>query len=68
MFTDMTFVICFKVFDPTASAMVYGRRPKFFKAKHSATAKGEKCGYGRTLFEIFFAYFQPGELEWHILG
>ena len=26
-----------------------GRRPKFVRAEHSATAKGEKCGYGPTL-------------------
>ena len=34
---------------PTASATVYGRRPKFFRAEHSATAEGENCTYGPTL-------------------
>ena len=28
-------------FDPTALAMVYGGRLKFFRAEHSATAEGE---------------------------
>ena len=41
-----------KVFDPTASATVYGRRPKFFMTEHSATAEGEKCGYGPTLPKV----------------
>ena len=36
-------------FYPTASATVYGRRPKFVRAEHSATAEGEKYGYGPTL-------------------
>ena len=36
-------------FYPTALATVYGRRPKFFMAEHSATAKGENCAYGPTL-------------------
>ena len=40
---------CFTIFYPTASATVYGRRPKFFRAKHSATAEGENCPYGPTL-------------------
>ena len=38
-----------KRIDPTASATVYGRRPKFFRAEHSATDEGEKCSYGPTL-------------------
>ena len=36
-------------FIPTASATAYGRRPKFFRAKHLATAEGENCTYGPTL-------------------
>ena len=36
------------IFDPTASATAYGQRPKFFRAKHSATAEGENCAYGPT--------------------
>ena len=49
MFTDVTFMIRFKVSDPTALATVYSRRPKFFMAEHLATAEGEKCRYGPTL-------------------
>ena len=40
---------CFTIFYPTASATAYGRRPKFFRAEHSATAEGENCAYGPTL-------------------
>ena len=40
----------FYVFFPKASATVYGRRPKFFMAKHLATAEGENHAYGPTLF------------------
>ena len=43
----MTHVLQF--FNPTASGTVYGRRPKFFRAKHSASAEGENCTYGPTL-------------------
>ena len=43
-----------KRIDPTASATVYGRRPKFFRAEHSATAEGEKCSYGPTLVFMYF--------------
>ena len=39
----------FKKIDPTASATTYGQRPKFIRAKHSATAEGENCAYGPTL-------------------
>ena len=39
----------FYVFYPTASATAYGRRPKFVRAEHSATAEGENCAYGPTL-------------------
>ena len=42
--------ICFKFFEPTASATAYGQRPKFSRAEHSATAEGENCAYGPTLF------------------
>ena len=45
-FSDIT---CLKIIDPTALATVCGWRPKFFRAEHSATAEGEKCGYGPTL-------------------
>ena len=40
---------CFTIFYPTASATVYGRSLKFFRAEHSATAEGENCAYGPTL-------------------
>ena len=40
---------CFALFYPMASATAYGQRPKFFRAEHSATAKGENCAYGPTL-------------------
>ena len=36
---------------PTALATAYGRRSKFVRAKHSATAEGENCAYGPTLGE-----------------
>ena len=39
----------FAIIYPTALATVYGRRPKFFMAKHSATAEGENHAYGPTL-------------------
>jgi hypothetical protein len=45
--TFMTYVLHF--FIPTALAMTYGRRPKFFRAEHLATAEGENCSYGPTL-------------------
>ena len=34
-------------FHPTATA--YGRRPKFVRAEHSATAEGKNSAYGPTL-------------------
>ena len=43
----MTYVLYF--FYPTASATVYGQRPKFFLAEHWATAEDENCAYGPTL-------------------
>ena len=50
MIADQNFYdICFTFFYPTASATAYGRRPKFVRAKHSATAEGENCTYGPTL-------------------
>ena len=50
MIADQNFYhTCFTIFYPTASATVYGRRPKFFRAEHSATAEGENCAYGPTL-------------------
>ena len=45
----MTYVLCF--FFPTASATVYGRSPKFFRAEHSAMAEGENYTYGPTLVD-----------------
>jgi len=47
--------ICFTFFYPTASAMAYGLRPKFFRAEHSATAEGENCTYGLTLMALKMA-------------
>ena len=50
MIADQNFYdTCFSIFYPMASATVYGRRPKFFRAEHSATAEGENCTYGPTL-------------------
>ena len=50
MIADQNFYgICFMFFYPTASATAYGRRPKFVRAEHSATAEGENCAYGPTL-------------------
>jgi hypothetical protein len=44
MIADQKFYdICFMFFYPTASATAYGWKPKFVRAKHSATAKGENC-------------------------
>ena len=56
MIADQNFYdICFTLFYPTASATVYGRRPKFFRAEHSATAEGENCTYGPTLMNWYWA-------------
>ena len=41
----------FTIFYPTASAMAYGQRPKFVRAKHLATATGEGSAYGPTLLK-----------------
>ena len=50
MIADQSFYdTFFTIFYPTALAMVYGRRLKFFRAEHSATAEGENCAYGPTL-------------------
>ena len=50
MIADQNFYdTCFTTFYPTASATAYGRRPKFVRAEHSATAEGENCAYGPTL-------------------
>ena len=46
--TFITYVLGF--FYPTASATAYGQRPNFVRAEHSATAEGENCAYGPTLF------------------
>ena len=62
----MTHVLQF--FNPTASAMVYGRRPKFFRAEHSATAEGENCAYGPTLIfikhKLFIAHMGNANGNW----
>ena len=42
----------FYIFYPTASAMAYGQKPKFVRAEHLATAKGENCAYGPTLLRL----------------
>ena len=44
--------MCFTFFYPTASATAYGQRPKFVSAEHSATAEGEICAYGPTLWNM----------------
>jgi hypothetical protein len=51
MIADQNFYnsICFTFFYPTASATAYGRRQKFVRAEHSATAEGGNCAYGPTL-------------------
>ena len=48
-------------FDPTASATAYGRRLKFVRAEHSATAEGENWAYGPTL------QFSIGP-HWQVVG
>ena len=52
MFDNMTFMTCFKNFDPTASATAYSHKPKFGRANCWAKAESEKCGYGPTLIEM----------------
>ena len=52
----MTYVCNF--FDPMASATVYGRRLKFFRAEHLAIAEGENWAYGPTLFETLLYIFK----------
>ena len=50
MIADQNFYdIFFMFFYPTASATAYGRRPKFVRAEHLATAEGENSAYGPTL-------------------
>ena len=59
MIADQNFYdICFTFFYPTASATVYGRRPKFFMAEHSATAEGENRAYGPTLLREYIHSLQ----------
>ena len=51
MIADQNFYdIIFTFFYPTASATAYGWRPKFVRAKHSASAEGENWTYGPTLW------------------
>ena len=52
MIADQKVMTCFALFYPTASATAYGQRPKFFMAEHSATAEGENCAYGPTLYVL----------------
>jgi hypothetical protein len=50
MIADQNFYDMFYIFfSPMALATAYGQRPKFVRAKHSATAEGENCAYGPTL-------------------
>ena len=51
----MKYVLNF--FYPIASATVYGRRPKFFRAEHWAMAEGENWAYGPTLSEFMIPAF-----------
>ena len=54
MFADQDFyAICmfYFFFDPTASATAYDQKPKFVRAKQSATAESENCAYGPTLLQ-----------------
>ena len=44
---------CFAIIYSTASATVYGQRPKFFMAEYSAAAEGENYAYGPTLWTGF---------------
>ena len=49
MIADENFYDMFYIFYPMASAMAKGQRPKFVRAKHSATVESENCAYGPTL-------------------
>ena len=40
---------CLQNFDPMASAMAYGQKPKVVRAKQSAMVEGENCTYSPTL-------------------
>ena len=64
MFSDYNFsdITCLKIIDPTALATVCGRRLKFFRAEHSATAEGEKCGYGPTLSYLIKKKIDPSTI------
>ena len=48
-FYDICMFYCFSY--PMALATFYGQRPKFVRAKNSATAKGENCAYVLTLIQ-----------------
>ena len=53
MIADQNFYdIFFIFFYSTASAIAYGRRPKFVRAEYSATAEDENCAYGPTLADM----------------
>ena len=50
--------ICVTIFYPMALATAFGQKPKFVRAKHSATvehsamAEGENCANGPTLMAL----------------
>ena len=48
MIADQKFYDMFYMF--LSYSFGYGQRPKFVMAKHSATAEGENCAYGPTLY------------------
>jgi hypothetical protein len=51
----MTYELQF--FYRTASATAYGQGPKFVMAEHLATAEGENCSYGPTLYHSHQAIY-----------
>ena len=50
MIADQNFYDMFYIFYPTASATAYGQRLEFVMEEHSASAEGENCAYGPTLY------------------
>ena len=50
MIADQNIYVCFTFFSPTVLATSFSQRPKFVRAENLATAKGEDCAYGPTLF------------------
>ena len=45
-----------------AMTTAYGQRVKFAMAEHSATAEGEKCGYGPTLSYLINKKIDPSTI------